>query len=157
MNWDAVGAIGELLGAATVVVSVLYLARQVRWSNRESATTSGTNVLSEMNRLQEFVFSDPDGAKLLIKLKSGGELSPEEQIKTHVLADRALNTWYSGQQAFLNGIMTPELFADVKDDARRFTSTYPFLRAPMREILSHYDGASKLEIFEHLHEDPPNS
>lgn len=153
MNWDAIGAIGELAGAATVVISVLYLALQVRQTNRKSATDSGTEVLAEMNRLQEFVFSDPGGAALLLKLKDGSDLSPEEQIKAHVLADRALNTWYSGQQSFLNGVMTRELFVDIRDDARRFTAAYPFLRSPMKEILSHYEGGAKqLEVFQHIYE-----
>lgn len=154
MNWDAIGAISELVGAATVVISVLYLALQVRQTNRQSATDSGTDVLAEMNRLQEFVLSDPGGATLLLKLKNGDDLSPEEQTKAHVIADRALNTWYSGQQSFLNGVMRSELFADIKDDAKRFTDTYPFLRQPMREILSHYESASKLEVFKHLYETP---
>ena len=88
---------------------------------------------------------------MLLKLKLGGELTPEEEIKAHVIADHALNTWYSGQQSFLNGILTSELFADIKDDAKRFTETYPFLRKRMLEILSHYEGASKLEIYQHLY------
>ena len=33
MNWEAVGAIAEALGAAGVVVSLIYLASQVRQSN----------------------------------------------------------------------------------------------------------------------------
>ncbi len=151
MNWEAIGAVSEVLGAATVVISVLYLALQVKQSNRQSASAAGTAVLAEMNRLQEFVFSDPGGATLLLKLKVGGELSPEEEIKAHVIADHVLNTWYSGQQSFLNGIMTSELFADIKDDARRFTESYPSLREPMLEILSHFKGASKLEIYQHLY------
>lgn len=154
MNWEAVGAIGELLGATTVVVSILYLAVQVRQSNRQSASESGTDVLAEMNRLMEFVFSDPEGATLLLKLKTGEELTPTEAVKAHVIADRALNTWYCGQQSFLNGVMTPDLFTDIKDDARRFTSTYPFLREPMKEILSHVDGARGLEVFRHIYETP---
>jgi len=89
---------------------------------------------------------------LLLKLKSGDELSPEENIKAHVIADRALNTWYSGQQSFLNGIMTRELFADIRDDAERVTLAYPFLREPMMEILSPIGGASELEIFQHIYE-----
>jgi len=152
MNWDAIGAVSELVGGITVVVSVLYLALQVKQSNRQSASASGTEVLTEMSRLQEFVFSDPGGATLLLKLKSGDELSPEENIKAHVIADRALNTWYSGQQSFLNGIMTRELFADIRDDAERFTLAYPFLREPMMEILSQIGGASELEIFQHIYE-----
>jgi hypothetical protein len=52
MNWDAIGAIGEVLGAAVVVVSVLYLARQMRQnanaikaSNRDSMANLTTTTL----------------------------------------------------------------------------------------------------------------
>ena len=34
MNWDALGAIGELVGAVAVVLSLLYLATQVRQANK---------------------------------------------------------------------------------------------------------------------------
>ncbi len=153
MDIMELGAIGELVGGVAVIASLIYVGLQVRQTNRQSASDSGTDVLAEMNRLQEFVFSDPAGATLLLKLKNGDDLSPEEQIKAHVIADRALNTWYSGQQSFLNGVMTPELFADIKDDAKRFTDTYPSLRLPMKEILIHFEGASKLEVFQHVYDD----
>jgi hypothetical protein len=35
MNWDAIGAVGELLGSATVLVTLVYLARQVRYARNE--------------------------------------------------------------------------------------------------------------------------
>ncbi|HUE77864.1 MAG TPA: hypothetical protein VMM83_07985 [Longimicrobiales bacterium] len=34
MNWDAIGAIGEIVGAAAVVVTLFYLARQIRQNTR---------------------------------------------------------------------------------------------------------------------------
>lgn len=36
INWDAIGAIGEGVGAAGVVITLLYLARQIRAQNQES-------------------------------------------------------------------------------------------------------------------------
>jgi len=36
MNWDAMGAVGEIIGAAAVVVTLAYLALQVRASTKES-------------------------------------------------------------------------------------------------------------------------
>jgi hypothetical protein len=36
MNWEAVAAIGELLGATGVIVSLLYLAVQVRQNTRQT-------------------------------------------------------------------------------------------------------------------------
>ena len=40
MNWDAVGAIADAVGAAGVIASLLYLAVQVRASTRASAVES---------------------------------------------------------------------------------------------------------------------
>ncbi len=44
MNWEAIGAVGEVLGAVAVVVSIIYLARQVRHgvNSIENATFSET-------------------------------------------------------------------------------------------------------------------
>ncbi len=44
MNWDAIGAIGEVTGAVVVIVSVLYLARQVRQSTQQAEFTSSQAV-----------------------------------------------------------------------------------------------------------------
>ena len=33
MNWEAIGAIGELIGAMAVVITLVFLALQVRQSN----------------------------------------------------------------------------------------------------------------------------
>jgi len=37
MHWEAIGAIGEVVGAAAVVATLIYLARQVRQSNAVAA------------------------------------------------------------------------------------------------------------------------
>lgn len=36
MNWDAIGALGEVIGATAVVVTLVYLARQVRHASEEA-------------------------------------------------------------------------------------------------------------------------
>ncbi len=36
MNWEAIGAVGEIGGALAVVVSLVYLAAQIRVQNREA-------------------------------------------------------------------------------------------------------------------------
>ena len=40
MNWDALGAIAELLGAAGVIITLTYLALQIRRSNALSLAES---------------------------------------------------------------------------------------------------------------------
>ena len=48
MNWDAIGAIGEIIGAFAVVVSLVYLALQIRTQNTQAKLTA----LHEMSREQ---------------------------------------------------------------------------------------------------------
>ena len=40
MNWDAIGAIGEIVGAFAVVISLSYLASQIKVQNREARISS---------------------------------------------------------------------------------------------------------------------
>jgi hypothetical protein len=43
MNWDAIGAVGEIVGALTVLITLIYLATQIRQSNRIGITASEAN------------------------------------------------------------------------------------------------------------------
>ena len=45
MNWEAIGAVGEITGAAAVVVTLGYLARQIRQSMAAAKTDSRQRVL----------------------------------------------------------------------------------------------------------------
>src|SRR3954451_22793865 len=46
MNWDAISAIGQIVGAFGVIVSVIYLAQQVR-SNARQTRLASMRMLSE--------------------------------------------------------------------------------------------------------------
>ena len=47
MNWDAVGAIGEIIGAVAVVATLYYLARQISDSTKQSRMAS----VAELNTI----------------------------------------------------------------------------------------------------------
>ena len=51
MNWDAIGAIGEIVGAIAVIATLMYLARQIKDSARaarSSAVTDATNAIQTL-------------------------------------------------------------------------------------------------------------
>ena len=54
MNWDAVGAVAELAGAIAVFLTLLYLAAQIRQSNRLALAQH-----REMNRVAMRDITDP--------------------------------------------------------------------------------------------------
>ena len=51
MNWEALGAIGEIVGAAGVIVSLLYLASQLESNSRQRRHVSAQAVLDKLNGL----------------------------------------------------------------------------------------------------------
>lgn len=51
VNWDALGAIGEIAGAVGVIVSLLYLAGQVRSNARQVRHAAAQSVLDKLNSL----------------------------------------------------------------------------------------------------------
>jgi heme/copper-type cytochrome/quinol oxidase subunit 1 len=46
MNWDAIGAIGEIVGAAAVVFFLIYLAVQLRQSAKFTRTEYHTKTIN---------------------------------------------------------------------------------------------------------------
>lgn len=45
MNWEMISAVGQMLGAVGVIISIIYLAAQIRNQNKESRHAA-TNVLT---------------------------------------------------------------------------------------------------------------
>jgi hypothetical protein len=59
MNWDAIAAIAELIGAAAVVLSLIYLAIQVRTGSRALQTTMRDSSFHALTEYNLYLISDP--------------------------------------------------------------------------------------------------
>ena len=87
MNWEAIGAIGEIVGAGAVVASLLYLAIQTR-SNakalKANALWDAEAVFARVNYDQAFdpVFSDI-ASKAFLPTSKPEDLTDSEMIKLH--------------------------------------------------------------------------
>ena len=46
MIWDAIGAVGEIVGAAGVIISLIYLAVQIKNQNIQSQLTAENEMTS---------------------------------------------------------------------------------------------------------------
>ena len=59
MNWEAIGAIGEIVGAIAVVLTLFYLARQIRDSSRLARAEMTKDVyLSSVEAIKEIASND---------------------------------------------------------------------------------------------------
>lgn len=79
MNWEALGALAELTGAAGVIGSLLYLAAQVRGSNRALAVQAKLESTRLLNDFMDLLIQKPELNQLMRKgRKSLDSLSPDE-------------------------------------------------------------------------------
>ena len=70
MNWDALGAIGELVGAAAVVLTLGYLAVQIRQSSKSSRQQSYNDLVTRrVNIFNKMVESDNFTAILIAGMR----------------------------------------------------------------------------------------
>ncbi len=64
VNWDAISAIGQLVGAIAVVISLIYLANQVRSNARETRLAAMRSTLDFLNRFAQQIAEHADLAEL---------------------------------------------------------------------------------------------
>ena len=81
MNWEAIGAIGEIVGAAAVVFSLGYLAVQIRNQNSESRVAAVHDISIGWRAASE-VFTDGELADIFIKANDDfSSLSKAEALR----------------------------------------------------------------------------
>jgi hypothetical protein len=93
VNWEAAGAIGEIVGAAAVVVSLVYLASQIRTQNREARAASVHQVMHEysnsISRLHEPAMAD----LWVAAIEDFGSLSSSERLRFVVYLTAAVRSF----------------------------------------------------------------
>ncbi len=94
MNWDALGAIGEFVGAIAVVISVLYLAWQVRGQVQESKLTAIHETSVGFREGIAATFLDQQLSELFVKAKDGPDgLTEAERLQFVAFVQRNYRVW----------------------------------------------------------------
>jgi len=80
VNWDAVGAIAELIGAAGVVASLAYLAVQIRSNTRSAQAATYQSLTQGVLDMNREIFANPETATFLERGRTTDEpFDPVEQ------------------------------------------------------------------------------
>ena len=98
MNWDALGAVGEIVGAGAVVISLVYLALQIRTQNNE-ARFSAMHDISVGYRDTLATIADGEMAVIVDKaIDSYDSLTRVELLRLIAGAGRIFRLW---EEAYL--------------------------------------------------------
>ena len=67
MNWDAIGAISEILAAIAVVVTLIYLAKQIRQNSQAVEISALRDTTEQWNRWSEVLATSPELADIVTR------------------------------------------------------------------------------------------
>ena len=108
MNWEAVGAIGEVGGAIAVVVTLVYLAIQVQQANSNSQKVALTEIITLYQHHSAVVASDDNAEAFLKGLRDYAGLTAIERVK--------FNMCIAGHMNVIDTILTYAWSAEGKDE-----------------------------------------
>ena len=115
MNWEAIGAIGEVGGVFAVVATLVYLARQIRHSTEATRIAAYHQAQEQLWAVGIAISNDPEMAKLLAKTFAG-QLDRLE-FPDRLRLEFVLGTFYFGTESMLvlheKGQIDPELWQNV--------------------------------------------
>lgn len=149
MNWEALGAIGELVGAVAVVVTLLYLSAQIRHSNRTSKSAVASDLMQKYNDLLTVVLANPEISKLASQLKDPSFVpgSDEDADSAHSFANLLCNLWFSAQIAYEQGQIERRDYEFYCSDVSARLKKWPGVRSFVKGVLENYPGMEKLPIY----------
>jgi hypothetical protein len=145
MNWDALGAIGEILGAIAVLITLLYLAAQVKQANAMASFETTREIMAQFNDLNRLYATDSAIRQVLLK---EGELSVEEDEQSYTYADMYCNAWATTQIAFNQGQIDKALYDSVVGDVGIALKRWPGMRRQVDRWFHNYPGLRAYGIFE---------
>jgi hypothetical protein len=115
MNWDAVGALSETIGALAVIISLIYLAIQIRAQTREARLQSSYQI-TEAFREAILSLQDVQRAKLTIKaLENIEDLEDWERLQFNAISQRYLRVWEQAHYQFTEGHLDPQLWESIHE------------------------------------------
>jgi hypothetical protein len=82
LNWEAVSAIAEVSAAVAVVVTLLYVSREIRQNSRSLEVSALRDTTAQWNHWSEMIATSPDLADIVAKGNHGlAALSQSESLR----------------------------------------------------------------------------
>ena len=116
MDWEAIGAIGEAVGAVALVVTLIYLATQIRQNTVAQETTSVWLMTQIFNQSHVSILENDEVAHLAAQAKQGEFQSELEQTRAYSLLMLILNGYSAAWRAHKHGHLPDAEYAVLQRD-----------------------------------------
>ena len=111
MNWAAIGAVSDMLGAIAVVLSLVYVAAQVRHNTDALSRAASADAIAGIRHWNENVIGDPALARIFSRgVEDMNALDEDGRIRFIILMLNLIKTFEDMHYQFSKGAMEPEVW-----------------------------------------------
>ena len=146
MNWDAIGAVGEIVGALTVLITLIYLATQIKQSNRIGITASEADFRMMAQAFNRSIVELPEGTFLDNLLEKDPDFTPAQRLKAIQLARSLWNLWAFADSSYRNNLIDELAYQATIDDIRVAFDEAPGLAVGIKYLAEQYETHKYAEI-----------
>ena len=93
LNWEAIGAIGEILGATAVFASLIYLASQIRQNTRTARSTTRQAIAETIMAPPNNFLQSESFLRSFLAHINGEELTSEQQMQLQAYCYITMKSW----------------------------------------------------------------
>jgi hypothetical protein len=126
MNWDALGAIGELVGAAAVILTLVFLAFQIRSNTKAIQANAQYDIQIRLSDVSFQIGYSPERSalwsKILDETLSEEDFDDAELGQVHWIIRGLLVTYLAAFASYKKGMMPIEQWRIDRDFIRRFVA-----------------------------------
>jgi hypothetical protein len=141
LNWNAIGAVGEILGAIAVLASLIYLAGQVRASTRFARSEAETEFQVRWNAMFDGLAGSVDRASVFRRGLHGlAHLSPDERVTLLNALGKMVDVQRIGMRMHEKGLLDHDLY-EAGNNAVASILRSPGGREFWAQMRDFYDGA----------------
>ena len=114
MNWDAMGAVAEMLGAFAVFISLIYLAIQTKQNTKALRSAAFQQVRDSFSNVSMAMAQDPKLGSLLRRVANNEELSEDEVSQTNFLLTTLIRKGESAYFQSYDGTLQRESWLAIR-------------------------------------------
>jgi hypothetical protein len=93
MDWDAVGAIAELVGAGAVVLTLFYLSFQLRQNTRAVQQSAERGIMEDASTWMYKIADNPELANIYRRGVRGEQLDSDEKLRFRMMMGALFTHW----------------------------------------------------------------
>ena len=154
MNWTAVGALAEAIGAAGVILSLLYLSSQVRQNTKLSRAATRQALADGAQGLASDVVEIDDIARIMQDALDGHEVKPHERLRLQARCLRDLRFWDNAYYQYTEGLLTAEEWDGFRVNLK-VVFQFPFYRDYWENFQVMFSAAFRRELNSLLNDQQP--